>query len=705
MAPESGRWEILGAARSNQVAITPRPLPQAGKGNSGANRHFRHSPAAGVHDDNPRVQGDLRMRVLFCIVGLAMSLPAISVPAMAEKLTIDRIYSDPDLNGPSPRALKPAPDGSRVTFLRGREDDQNQLDLWMFEVATNTTRRLVDSTALGKAAELSDAEKARRERERIAQLHGIVSYRWSPDTEEDPVRRRRAALALRSRGQARRRAARADAERPGRDRRAGVAEGPLRLVRQPARISTRSISSPAQNYQLTRDGKGPIHNAEAEFVAQEEMERATGYWWAPDDSLIAFEHFDESGVDEIKRNEVYADRTETMSQRYPAAGRPNVTVQLGLVRPHDMRMRWVELGTSPSGKGGDIYLARVELAARCERAFVPARDARSAAARSRRSRRGQPAARTVLTETNTTWINLNDDLRFLKHEDAFVWASEQSGHKHLYVIGLDGKQRRALTTGRLGRGQAARARREIRHDLFQRRVAEIRCSSRSMRRSLDGSDAASPRADQRRRRLARGRVRRGRSGVHRYLFRSGDAAAGFAAQARRQADRVDRAEHAQGRPSVLAVPRQPDRARIRLARRPRTARRCCTASTSRPISTRRRSYPVFMTYYGGPGRQYVNRAWGNHFEQYMAQHGYVVFALDNRGSPRRGRAFSDAIFRQLGKAEVADQLAGVAWLQAAAVRRRRSHRRLRLELRRLHDADAARRKDRTGSRPASRSRR
>jgi dipeptidyl-peptidase-4 len=60
----------------------------------------------------------------------------------------------------------------------------------------------------------------------------------------------------------------------------------------------------------------------------------------------------------------------------------------------------------------------------------------------------------------------------------------------------------------------------------------------------------------------------------------------------------------------------------------------------------------------------VNRAWGAHFEQYMAQHGYVVFALDNRGTPRRGRRFSDAIFRQLGKAEVADQLAGVAWLKA-----------------------------------------
>ena len=117
------------------------------------------------------------MRVLLCAVAMA-----ISVPVMAEKLTIERIYGDPDINGPSPRALKIAPDGSAVTFLRGREDNQNQLDLWIYEVASGTTRRLVDSSAFGLAPELSDAEKARRERERIAQLLGIVSYRWSPDS-------------------------------------------------------------------------------------------------------------------------------------------------------------------------------------------------------------------------------------------------------------------------------------------------------------------------------------------------------------------------------------------------------------------------------------------------------------------------------------------------------------------------------------------
>src|SRR5690606_28200519 len=112
---------------------------------------------------------------------LFLAAMAVSYAAMADQLTIERIFSDPNLDGPAPRGLKIAPDGTRVTFLRGREDDRNQLDLWEYDIASGQTRRLVDSTALGKAAELSDAEKARRERARIAALKGIVGHRYAPD--------------------------------------------------------------------------------------------------------------------------------------------------------------------------------------------------------------------------------------------------------------------------------------------------------------------------------------------------------------------------------------------------------------------------------------------------------------------------------------------------------------------------------------------
>ncbi|WP_307719412.1 alpha/beta hydrolase family protein, partial [Massilia cavernae] len=75
-----------------------------------------------------------------------------------------------------------------------------------------------------------------------------------------------------------------------------------------------------------------------------------------------------------------------------------------------------------------------------------------------------------------------------------------------------------------------------------------------------------------------------------------------------------------------------------------------------------KKYPVFLSTYGGPHSQHVSRKWGNNFDQYMAQQGYVVFRLDNRGSSRRERSFTDAIYGGLGKHEVEDQLTGIDWL-------------------------------------------
>ena len=80
------------------------------------------------------------MRHLLCLLA-ALS----TVPASAERLTLDRIHADPALSGPGVRSLRVSPDGERVTFLRGRTDNQFQLDLWEFNMKDKTTHRLVDS--------------------------------------------------------------------------------------------------------------------------------------------------------------------------------------------------------------------------------------------------------------------------------------------------------------------------------------------------------------------------------------------------------------------------------------------------------------------------------------------------------------------------------------------------------------------------------
>jgi dipeptidyl-peptidase-4 len=75
-------------------------------------------------------------------------------------------------------------------------------------------------------------------------------------------------------------------------------------------------------------------------------------------------------------------------------------------------------------------------------------------------------------------------------------------------------------------------------------------------------------------------------------------------------------------------------------------------------------YPVLIDVYGRPTVQQVRGDWPPLIKEYMAQQGYIVSTLDNRGSSRRGRRFSDPIHGRLGDVEVRDQLAGAHWLQA-----------------------------------------
>lgn len=76
------------------------------------------------------------------------------------------------------------------------------------------------------------------------------------------------------------------------------------------------------------------------------------------------------------------------------------------------------------------------------------------------------------------------------------------------------------------------------------------------------------------------------------------------------------------------------------------------------------SYPVIVMVYGGPRAQRVTNSWGDYFSQYLAQQGFVVFQLDNRGSGNRGKAFEQVIHRNLAQVEVADQLRGAKFLQS-----------------------------------------
>ena len=273
----------------------------------------------------------------------------------AAELTIDRLFDAPALAGPTIVGLRISPDGSSVTYLQGKPEDKDRLDLWAYDLKERRARLLVDSRALAPVdAKLSDEEIGRRERQRTAALSGILEYSFAPsgqallfpldgrlyyyDLSKPP---QHAVLTL------------TPPDAFAIDATISPHGGYVAYVRD-QNLHVYDLAARADRA-LTQDGAGAIKNGLAEFVAQEEMGRSSGYWWAPDDRHVAFVRVDESPVKVTQRFEIAADNVETFAQRYPATGGPNVSVRLGVSDVRTGEVVWIDLGSDP-----DIYLARVD---------------------------------------------------------------------------------------------------------------------------------------------------------------------------------------------------------------------------------------------------------------------------------------------------------------------------------------------------------
>ncbi len=609
------------------------------------------------------------MRLTVLIAALAFAaMPALANPPAPGKLTLEAITGDAPLSGPTLMKPQIAPDGSRVTFLRGRDDDRNRLDLWEYHVASGQTRMLVDSSVVLPGEEtLSDEEKARRERQRIAGLSGIVDYQWSPDSKRllFPLGGELYLYDLERGG--------ADAVRKltsgegfATDPKISPRGGFVSFIR--ARDLWVIDLATGRQLRLTSDASDTVANGVAEFVADEEMDRHTGYWWAPDDSAIAFARIDESPVPLVRRYEVYADRTEVVEQRYPAAGEANVRIQLGVIAPRaGARPKWIDLGPDP-----DIYLARVDWRDPQRLTFQrQSRDQQRLDLVEADLATGRQ--RILVTETADTWVPLHNSLRFLA-DGRFIWSSERSGYQHLYLASEDGSRLEPITSGPwpvdelLAVDQA-------------RGLVYFSAGARAVEGAAP--DAAATQRHVHVVPLEGGRVRTlsREDGVHN---------ASFARNASVYVDSWSSTttppqvvlHDADGRlianllPNDLDDPAHPY-APYRAAHLPTEFGTLTAADGTTPLHYSlirpagfdpSRKYPVVVHVYGGPAAQTVLDAWPGRsdafFNQYLAQQGYVVFSLDNRGTPRRGREFGGALYGRQGTVEVDDQRKGVEWLRA-----------------------------------------
>ncbi|MEO1310983.1 MAG: DPP IV N-terminal domain-containing protein [Pseudomonadota bacterium] len=596
------------------------------------------------------------MFVRFVALVLAGTALAVS-PAHSQDgaLDIDRLVASPSLSGPTARGVKISPDGRYVTFLKGKESNFRQTDLWAYEIATGETTMLVDSDRLipEGGEQLSEAELARRERQRISTT-GIVEYQWSKTGEAllFPVSGDIYYFEL---GGAVRQLT--DTDETETDARISPAGRFVSYVRE-RNLYVFDLASGVET-PISTGGGGPIAFGVAQGVVQEELGRFTGYWWSPDDGAVAFTRIDETDVEIVKRPEFTAEGAGLVEQRYPFAGEANGKVRLFVSG----------LGDNPPiaeidlGPNDDIYLARVNWAPSGEFLFVQrlSRDQKTLDLLRADAATGATAG--VLRETSDTWINVHNDLRFVEDGAKFIWSTERVGYRHLDLHAVDGGRIGRLTRGRWVVDNLVSVDEEAGLIYFmgyadsplERHLYSVTLdpNTRSIRRLTpeEGWHSAS--------------MSRGGGGVFVDNWSDPNTPPQVAIKSLETGEVLSWLEENLLDEAHPYYPYLENHGVKEFGTLNARDGQTLHYWVMKPADfDPEQQYPAVVYTYGGPHGRTVTKSWSLGIEQILVRNGYVVFSIDNRGMWDRGVKFEAPIYRAMGGVEVEDTLRGLNWLKS-----------------------------------------
>jgi len=606
---------------------------------------------------------DKTIALILTVFVCAAAAAAQSSPA-GKALTVDRIWSQPSLSGTALRGVAWAPDGKRLSFFHTTGSGHDVV----------TEIRVMDA-ATGQSSVLVSAEKLSsvlpRDSSQPTQATGLgrrppASYQWSPQGDALLFEGPNSLVWYDLKSQAGRTLL------SGSDGLADPKFSPdgrwVSFVRD-HNVWLVSVAG-GEPRQFTRGGTEEIREGELDWVYPEELDARTAYWWAPDSSAIAYLEMNERGVTlyPIQDPTSYTGATHTM--RYPKAGDANPAVRLFVADLQGGAPRAISLAgdfaTNRMDKNApaaddptqtDFYVARVD--------WLP--DSRHLAVQ--HLNRGQNdleltiadaatgQAGVVLEEKDPYWVNVADDLHFLSDGKRFLWSSERSGYRHLYLYDVQGKQLARLTQGdwevvRLdGVDEAAGA-------VYFTATEKTPIERHLYRVRLDGSGFT--------------RITKA-DGTHGINLSPGarffvDNCSDAAAPPRQDLYRADGT-----RVAVLNENKVAELAEYHLSPvefftlTARDGVKLNALMIKPPDFSAGKKYPVIVYTYGGPHAQVVLNAWGGAtflWHQLMAQKGYIIFALDNRGSTGRGHGFESVIYRHMSDHEISDQRDGVAYLRS-----------------------------------------
>jgi dipeptidyl-peptidase-4 len=406
---------------------------------------------------------------------------------------------------------------------------------------------------------------------------------------------------------------------------------------------------------LTTDGSRTVINGTFDWVYEEELMNyyADGWRWSPDGRSIAYWQLN---ADQVKDFDLIDNTDSLYSQvrpvQYPKAGEANSAARVGIVSVDGGPTRWLEIEGDPRNH----YIARMEWAAGSDEVVLQRLNRLQNTNEVMLGNAHSGQVRTVLTERDSTWVELVDSVTWLDGGKRFTWVSERDGWNHVYVVSRDGKSVRLVTRGPFDVVKVLGV--DEKGGWLYYLASPDHPTRRYLYRSrLNGSgspELLSPRDE---------------TGTHAY-------------------DNAPNLRYALetfssfGNPPVVRLIRLPShqilrtlvdnaglRGRLGTLRKGTVEFFNVTADDGSQLpaylmkpsgfdSTRK--YPLLFHVYGGPGGSTVNDAWGSYYLWHLmlTQQGYLVASVDNRGTPAPlGRRWRKSIYGQLGVIETRDQAA------------------------------------------------
>jgi dipeptidyl-peptidase-4 len=195
---------------------------------------------------------------------------------------------------------------------------------------------------------------------------------------------------------------------------------------------------------VTIDGSDTILNGTLSWVYWEEIfgRADIAYWWSNDSKAIAYLQTDESTVSLMYYSDFKPAVPNVIKQRYPKTGDPNPVVKVGIAEIETSKTTWIDFANNPFE-----YIIRVNWLPDSKQIAVQTMNRMQDELNLIFADRLTGKVKPIFKETDPAWVNISDDLHFIKNGEEFFWASERSGYAHLYLYSSDGKLINQVTKG------------------------------------------------------------------------------------------------------------------------------------------------------------------------------------------------------------------------------------------------------------------